>query len=204
MKRIYPGLFTLALFILSVGCKQETTEPDVKPDTKTAKLVAKDYSRWTYFSFKTGDSIPGINETNFKERSDWDIAFHSYDVRLNGGASGKGKAGVVKLNTEDFNSVTQAPESGYVVDKEEKVIVAIKSTGPVEENQPMNKTLDWLKFEVITPPNYTFTLRKNVYIVRTAEGKYAKVQFTTYLNDKGERVYPTFNYVYQADGSRKF
>ena len=45
---------------------------------------------------------------------------------------------------------------------------------------------------------------KNVFIVKTAKGKYAKIQFLNFLNDQDKSGYLTLKYAFQKDGSTKF
>nr|WP_221410853.1 HmuY family protein [Ornithobacterium rhinotracheale] len=60
---------------------------------------AKSYDKWTYYSIEQGKEVAVENP---KESLAWDIAFHRGDVKLNGGASGKGKGEAIKLKTYGF------------------------------------------------------------------------------------------------------
>ena len=43
-------------------------------------------------------------------------------------------------------------------------------------------------------PPYTYELNNNVFVVKMADGQYAKIKFTDYSNDKNVKVYAAFDY----------
>lgn len=132
--------------------------------------------------------VSGIDETSF----DWDIAFHKYDIRTNGGA-------VVKADRSALSAVTTIPTSGFEEDVEAQVMVDMSQMmqGFVGyQSCTVNKVLSsWV---TATPtgsmPPYTYTLNNNVYIVKTKSGQYAKIKFYDMTNEKGKAVYAAFNY----------
>ena len=192
----------LSLAIFSCG--------DNKPNAPSSKNKKKTYTQsrrckgelgkdWIYFNFATGKEVSGIDETNFKERTDWDIAIHSFYFRANCGTSGKGKGGGLMTNQTRLSEVKEAPTEGYVVDK------AISIWGwngglikaEVSGNPELNKMIEFSG----PPPKYTPS--DNIFIIRTADGKYAKVKMISYIDDSGRSGIVSFDYVYQADGSTK-
>lgn len=132
--------------------------------------------------------VSGIDETSF----DWDIAFHKYDIRTNGGAA-------VKADRSALSAVTTIPTSGFEEDVEGRVMVDMSQMmqGFVGyQSCTVNKVLgSWV---TATPtgsmPPYTYTLNNNVYIVKTKSGQYAKIKFYDMTNEKGKAVYAAFNY----------
>lgn len=126
---------------------------------------------------------------------DWDIAFHKYDIKTNGGAA-------VKLNTTDLVSVTAASITGmdFTVDTDDHQVMVDMSKmqqGFVGyQSTKLNEVLcGWV---TATPtgsmPPYTYELNRNVFVVKTADGEYAKIRFTDYSNDDDKTVYAAFDY----------
>ena len=58
---------------------------------------------------------------------------------------------------------------------------------------------DWYDMTDEMPP--IITSKNEVFAVKTADGKYAKMQFLDYYNKEGVSGFVTVRYVYQPDGS---
>ena len=127
---------------------------------------------------------------------DWDIAFHRYEIKTNGGSA-------VMLNTVDLNSVSATTVAGetFVEDGEGSVMVDMTNmmqgfVGYQATN--VNEVLG--KWVTATPtgtmPPYTYTLNSNVFVVRMKDGKMAKVQFTDMSDATGKKEMASFNYEY--------
>lgn len=160
-----------------------TFKPGGMPMAITGTYTVKDRDNKVYML--EGD------ETSFA----WDIAFHKYDVKTNGGAA-------VKLNTTDLALVTASSISGesFAMDTDGHQVMVDMSKmmeGFVGyQTTKLNEVLcGWV---TATPtgsmPPYTYELNSNVFVVRTADGQYAKVKFTDYSNDKNVKVYAAFDY----------
>ena len=89
----------------------------------------------------------------------------------------------------DFDAVDQVPNRPFVEDR---------ATRTQTENESL---ADWYKYNYIT---HKLTPRKNVYIIRTADGKYAKVQFLGFYCANKEPGCIQFRYVYQDAGTPNF
>lgn len=158
---------------------------------------------WTYFSLKNGVVTP----ENPAEDLSWDIAFKQYFVKLNGGTSGKGKAEAFKTEEKDFAKVTEAPKTGFVKDKEEKFTdregkeVSRDNVSPLLTGGFFSKT----GMIEINPANIkkygdknVFGTNEWVYIIKTADGTYAKIQLTDiYKEILGKKVPFFLNLKYQ-------
>ena len=177
------------------SCKEKSTTPP-PPTSGTFTVKAPGFDRWVYFSFELGDTLEtdGSYSALYNSKS-WDLAFHRGDIRTNSGPSGPGAGGAFATSSSDLSTVTENPaEVTYTAD------VSAEITFPT-----MRETAEQSKNEVLAawytssgmPP--TYTVHPTVYFVRTAEGKYAKVQFTDYTNDKGEGGYVTFSYEYPVE-----
>jgi len=94
------------------------------------------------------------------------------------------------LFNQDFNSLTEAPESGY-------------------EDKTADNKMQWYNYN---PETHEISSKQGVVIVvKTFDGKYAKMRIVNYYqgnpaeyNQENKSRYYTFEYVYQPDGSRNF
>lgn len=203
-------LLLIAGTISFTSCKKDDDEPVVETPDSTIKTgdislsstqMYKDH--WVYFSFTTLAEVAGIDSTNYTTKTNWDIAFHSRLGRTNSGASTSvdAKGGLAKAGTTNFDIVDKALGGYTLADDSVSIVTGIGNYGPtykkVSGNTYFNDAFDVDHSQ--QPPVYTPT--KEVYIVKTADGKYAKIQITSYFNDEGESGHITFKYAYQSDGS---
>lgn len=218
--------FTLALILMSglftlTSCdkKSNTPEPSKENVKEYTQSRTTDVNgEWVYFSFATGKEVEGITEANYKESMDWDIAFNTFFIRTNSGKSGKGKGGAIMTDKTDLAALTEAPKEGYHVDEDYELlgyagrIIKKQSTGSVElSGTPkiqVQPTIEIKLGKAISfygaPPTYVYKPSDNIFVIRTADGKYAKVKFIGYKNAEGKAGYITFQYVYQPNGSTSF
>lgn len=176
----------------SVGMDTEVTvEEPVGLETVTFTIDATNREAWAYFSFATGDVV----EVEDAENSEaWDIGFQRTQVKLNGGISGPGMGSAVMLTETTFEAVTAAPADGYREDTEDTLAIVPQSekgwyiyTGP--------------------PTHWILPLEDRVFVIKAADGTFAKVQFVGYYKDnenKQDSGFVTFEYVHQSDGSANF
>ena len=169
----------------SAASIEVTFKPGAMPMAITGTYTVKERDNKVYML--NGD------ETSF----DWDIAFHKYDVKTNGG-------GAVKLNTFDLDAVTLSSVTGenFTADTDDHQVM-VDMTNMMEgfvgyQSTKLNEVLcGWV---TATPtgsmPPYTYEINKNVFVLKTAAGEYAKIRFTDYSNDKNEKVYAAFDYEY--------
>ena len=194
--------------ILAFGaCSSDDDDPIITPPTNEED-VAKDitflnvssYTDWVYFSFAKGEVV---TVTDYANDLSWDIAFHRGDVRLNGGASGKGKGEVVNTQVKDWNAIKEIPANGYVMVKDEigEITTAFTGTGITTENQPFSKILSgWLTVDTSNPPP-KYTINGWIYVIRAADGNYVKLSL---YDNKSAAGHVSFKYHYNASGSNKF
>ncbi len=182
--------------------KEETIVVDPASTLNSGEITftANAYDKWVYFSFEA-DTI--VDVTDFSNSTNWDIAFHRYDVRVNCGKSGIGLGGTYDMGVVDFESVTEAPETGYSLNDSINAYNASPMAGGTIVSMPGDTLMaKWLTF-AHTSSGASYTINNNIYVVKTAKGKYAKVWLKNYYNESGASGYPTMKYVYQTDGSRK-
>lgn len=179
------------------------------PPKKNIMIETKSYETWTYFSFEKG--IIGTykeSEFDYKNNADWDLAFHKWDIRTNSGESGKGKGGASQTNYGGDLMVaiwSNIPsKESFTADTQIKTYMTppkMDDNAPADQrvSVPANTVLaKWLEVQMTSiPPKYTMLDR--AFVVRTASGKHAAVKFTSYMNDKAEKGYVSFDYVYPLD-----
>jgi hypothetical protein len=157
----------------------------------TYTLDARAHDRWTYFDFSRGSVVDVPHQFSL----DWDLAFQRHKILANGGATNpKGRGAILDLGEVPFEAVTEAPADGYVED----TIASITADGIVTENRAIKA---WYRYSWLT---HLLRPKPHVYVVRTADGKYAKLRILSYYCGEGQASGCfTLAYVYQGDGSRR-
>ncbi len=139
---------------------------------------ATDPEQWRYVTFRLGTVIEAAG-------GEWDLAFRRYQILANGGPQYAGRGGIADLGTVAFDDVRAVPETGY---------------------QPNERTPDprnpaiayWYRYGFFS---HVLSPKPHVWAVRTADGRYAKIELLSYYCARGEPGCLTFRYVYQGDGS---
>lgn len=172
--------------------KPEKKEEDVPKQpanligTQVATINASSEKDFAYFDFSSGKSVRILDSSSLE----WDLAFRRGKVISNGGASSRlGKAGLFDLGVVDFNTVIEVPSDNYVEDE---------STRTETENPVL---LKWYNYNYLS---HKLTAKKNIYAVKTADGKFAKFQFLSFYCDNEEAGCIKIRYVYQGSGSNSF
>jgi HmuY protein len=155
-------------------------------------LEARAAEQWTFFDFSRGSVV----EVPHQFGVDWDLAFQRHKIVANGGATNpKGKGAILNLGGVAFDELLEAPPEGYVED----TIASINAETLTTENLAIKA---WYHYNFLT---HVLRAKSNVYVIRTADGKYAKLRLVSYYCDGGQASGCfTIEYVYQGDGSRKF
>lgn len=203
MKKYYLLLSMFVSGLVLLNACSDDDEPKLPGDVKTVEyLNATSYTEWVYFSFDKGEIV---EVSDYANDLSWDIAFHRGDLRLNGGKSGKGQGEAVNTNKTNWNDVTGAPSSGYEKDEIGTITKAFTGTGVEEEEQPFSQILaTWLTIDTSNPPP-VYTYHNWIYVIKTASGKYVKLQITDYKDAKNSvGAYISFKYQYNESGSDKF
>jgi hypothetical protein len=143
----------------------------VGPLLYTVDATAPDV--WRYFSFRLGSVVedPGFRG--------WDLAFRRYSIVAGDGA------GILDLGETPFDTVGTVPASGYVPNE-----------GRAEPRNPA--IASWYRYGFFS---HVLTPKPHVWAVRTADGRYAKLEMLGYYCPGARPGCPTFRYVYQGDGS---
>ena len=197
-------MFVALAFVNSfMACKKDETTPVVTIKAETIKDLAADPTtisstgqpvaagKFTFFSFKNG-----IVANSDSASTKWDLAFKGTTILTNGGSSGSGVGGAI-VKDALFTDIKEAPTTGFNSDT--KTLFAI----------PTGSGKGWYNYNGAT--NIITPIAGKIIVVKTADGKYAKMEILNYY--KGSPVSPdansvaryySFRYTYQADGSVKF
>ena len=209
--KLFLATLVTGIFTLTSCSKDSNKEEEKKPaNVKQEKNLNARQEKWVYYSFEKNAIVEVADPQN---SLDWDIAFFAYYAKLNGGASGKGKAGVAKVAGDDFSAPIATLPSEYIQDvkgtmsygnypnltEKEDTFSAFLSggfdtkTGYVSLN-PKNMQSSGGKWPSVYAPT------KFVYVIRTAKGAYAKFQVTDFYNERTQANYPSFQYILSEDG----
>jgi hypothetical protein len=154
----------------------------------------------TYYSLVDNKIVPKTDSATTK----WDIAFSSLKILINGGTSGPGLGGAF-VQVGSFDALkTISSDSTFAVDNSNASKFAI----------PQNSS-GWYIYNGLT--NLVTPAAGRILVIRTATGKYAKIEILNYYKggvtpdpaasnfDKltKQRFY-TFRYAYQPNGSKVF
>ncbi len=93
-----------------------------------------------------------------------------------------------------------APATGYKVDE----TTTVTGSGGVQTQTSANsETKSWYNYDQTTN---VVTSKGECYVVKTADGKYAKIKITDYYSPDSAKKsgYYTFQYMYHSDGSTNF
>jgi hypothetical protein len=151
-------------------------------------IDARSDNVWIYFDFSRAAVVPVLNA----KTDAWDLAFKRYVVRTNGGRSNPdGRGAVLKLARRDFAALSRVPE-----DLEFQADVH-----PKNRLYPFNPVLEkWYNYSYLAN---VLAPKPEIYVIRTQDGKYAKIRMLSYYCTGNVAGCMTFEYVYQGDGSRR-
>jgi len=153
-------------------------------------INATDMNDWIHFSFAKGTSFKSM--AIMENSIDWDIAFRRAKIVTNGGdTSRSGDVEVAVLPTKDFGSVLSAPAEGYIADARLDNGMEIKSRHELEK---------WYQYDFWT---HHLKSKELIYILKTADGHYAKFQILSYYCGKVAGCY-TIRYQYRGSDGLSF
>jgi hypothetical protein len=143
---------------------------------------ARDERRWRRFDFSRGAVVDSAGPT------EWDLAFRRHDVIVNGGPGFAGKGGAIALEGVAFDSLAEVPETGYLPNE----------AGRDSANPALERWYDYGFTSHLLEP------KPRVYAIRTADGRYAKLEIVSYYCPEAVSGCLTFRYAYQGSGARAF
>lgn len=199
MNKRLPFLFLGAYVALSSSCTKLQDDNAAPSGPKAGEhsfnnLIADvaNKGEYTFFNLEKGDTVPRSDSATLN----WDIAFQSTNIIINGGSSGPGQ-GAAQLLVMPYKDIYTLPDSGFKADD-----TTYKAIPPGSGN-------GWYTYE---DKKHFILPRAGVTLaIRTATGKYAKLQILNYYKDAPDVITPEmpnsryykFKYFYQPDGSKK-
>jgi hypothetical protein len=155
---------------------REVGDTLVGPVTYTIDASAPE--AWRFFDFSRGSLVEDPAPL------EWDLAFRRFNIGVNGGDGFAGQGGALDLGEVAFDSVARVPEGGY---------------------QPSDARRDSTNAALEAWYDYGFsshllTPEPRVYALRTADGRYAKLEILSYYCPGAMPGCVTFRYVYQGAG----
>lgn len=163
------------------------TEPNPEPagdslvGPVTYTVNASSSSEWIFFDFSRGSVVED------PQPAQWDLAFQRFYFVANGGEGFGGRGGILDLGAVPFDSVAEVPRVGYVGSEAGR-----DTTHAV--------TQEWYDYSFTS---HLLTPKPRTYAVRTADGRYAKLEVLGYYCPGARPGCLTFRYAYQGDGSRR-
>jgi hypothetical protein len=209
MRLSHLRLFALVATVVLPACGDDPVGEEEEPEVETVlvqnlpadptDLVDGDgrplgaTGRFTFFSLRENKVIPNADSASTK----WDVAFRTTIILTNGGVSGPG-SGAAQVADGIFEDILEAPAEGWQIDTAARKAI------------PTGSGNGWYNYN---PTGFTVTpIPGRVLLIRTADGKYAKIRILNYYRDAPATIDPfsdkeryyTFEYVYQPNGSRSF
>jgi hypothetical protein len=146
------------------------THQDNGDGSFTSVVNATDAALWVGLDLDTGKQVDAAQDTL------WDLAFQRYTVKSRGGVSGTGGVQVAVVTGTTFAALTQAPATGYLTDAPDG-----DDVGDAPDTV-FNVGDGWYIYDI---KFHTLTPRPNLYVVRSDEGTYFKVEMLSYYSDAG-------------------
>ena len=198
------SLLVLSAVLVFTSCSKDNDDngtPEVVPTVTTDSVTNVNGSsidnggHYTFYSLESGTAVALADSASDK----WDLGISNTTLITNGGVSGPGKGGAYVQTSAAFSTFSSIP-SDSTFRSDSATAKAIK-TGSGN---------GWYNYDFAT--NIISPIPGRLLIIRTATGKYAKVEILSYYKDAPVTVDPatavpryyTFRYSYQASGSKTF
>lgn len=190
----FAGLFLLVMGGILVASMIRTDPPSFAPTTMqprdaterfvvdTVTIDARDGASWVFFDFDVGAPV---DESQIDE---WDLAINRFHLVTNGGSGYFGHGGAIAVRAP-WDSVLVAPTDGYTV-----------TEGKLEDGAITPALERWYDYSFFA---HTLNPKDETYLVRTAEGRYAKFRILSYYCPQATPGCLTMAYGYQDDGSTR-
>ena len=210
----------LVLAVLFTACKKDKTITPADPNafgvTVNGKIVSVKnlpadtivglvsgqpvgVGKYAFFNFRNNTWVPNTDSAS----TNWDLAFSGTTIRINGGTSGTGAGGAFVWVGAFDNLATVPADSVFKTDNYPSYAIT-KGSGK-----------GWYSYDGAT--NLLTPIPGRVLVIKTADGKYAKVEILNYYRGGAtpsasatdeikttEQRYYTFRYTFQSSGSTTF
>jgi len=210
MKYLIAIIFILPFFFFAACGSDSVIEPEPPaPSTMTVDTVRNlsgdtaNTGSFTYYSLRTNAVITGADTLS----NLWDIAFRGTTIWINGGSVRFGQGGAIVAGAPrysaiypltNFDTISVAPQTGYGTDE-----------APTDLAIPTGSGNGWYTYDA--PNNFIQAIPGAVILLKTGDGKYAKLEILSYYKDANPQPFPfptnfrfyTFRFTYQADGTTR-
>ncbi|HTF17924.1 MAG TPA: HmuY family protein [Chryseolinea sp.] len=195
------ALLLMSLALCGTSCDDsDDAAPKAQPlkASEVADLDATSTGKYTFYSFADGAVVANADSASSK----WDIGFRGTTLILNSGVSGPGSASG-QIVDGIFEEIAEAPAAGYAQDTDAAKAI-LGSSG-------------WYTYTgTASVPNHAILPNAGkVLVLKTAAGKYVKVEIISYylgnpstntaefadLASRPASRYYSFRYLYQPDGT---
>jgi hypothetical protein len=214
MKKTLQSIALVAIISTSIiACSKDTTATvlpitavtvrDIPADTVvglSAQGIPITNGKYTFYSLEKNAIVPNTDSASTK----WDIAFMATRILTNGGTSGTGLGGAF-IYTGLFDDLKTIPTDSVFKTDNAPTSYAI-TTGSGK---------GWYTYDGLN--NLITPLAGRVLVIKTASGKYAKMEIISYYKggvtlpasasdaDKlNKQRYYTFRFSYQPSGTKTF
>lgn len=193
------GILAMLLVLFSSCDKNETIPVVPVTSAQITNFIADpaiNNNHYAFFSLERNAVVPLADSASNK----WDIAIRSTTILTNGGTSGPGAGGAFVQKSVSYDTYAAIPgDSTFRTDLSSTPAYAI----------PTGSGNGWYNYNPNT--NVISPIPGNVIAIRTATGKYAKLEILSYYKDAPATPtsaniprYYTFRFVYQPNGSKSF
>jgi hypothetical protein len=214
MKKTLQSITLLAIVSTSIiACSKTVTIMEMPVAAVTVKDIPADTvvglsaqgipitnGKYTFYSLEKNAIVPNTDSATTK----WDIAFMATRIITNGGTSGSGLGGAF-IQTGLFDDLkTISADSVFKTDNAPTSYAITTGSGK-----------GWYTYDGLN--NLITPLAGRVLVIKTASGKYAKMEITSYYKggvtlpasatdaDKlNKQRYYTFRFAYQPNGTKTF
>ncbi|MEL6340319.1 MAG: HmuY family protein [Myxococcota bacterium] len=191
------GWLVAALAVVAVGCASDLSErlegqeaqleaPELltvedQGDATWVRVDASSSNEWVHMRFS--EMVASLGTEPGEVGGAWDLAFQRFKVRVNGGASGTAGVEVAVLTDVAFDALVEAPSTGYAQDAPDE-----NGDGEVEPVFEMVSE-GWYVYDFAT---HTLSPRSLVYVLKTFDEQFFKLEFLDYYDDAGSSGHPSF------------
>ncbi|MCU0444517.1 MAG: HmuY family protein [Microscillaceae bacterium] len=208
MKNLIIHLYLSICMVLAlVACKNDEETPEPPLSAITVNNLAADPTtntgtgqpqpatgKFTLYNFKNNAIVANTDSASNK----WDIGFRGTTIIINGGAIRSGQGGAY-IYTGLFTELTEIPDNQVFSTDQSPTQLAI----------PTGAGNGWYNYNPAT--NWISPIAGKILVIKTGEGKYAKVEVLNYYKDSPSTPSPTaisrhysFRFIYQPNGSKRF
>jgi hypothetical protein len=152
---------------------------EVSPQEDGSAMALVDATNKSSLVFFDIDEGRELKADEAFDTNGWDLAFQRYTVTMNGGGGNpNGQVRVAVLKDASWDSLTSAPAEGYQQDASEPVFNGVEG--------------GWYTYDLVK--HRLVTREELLYVVRSSEGRFFKLQMLSYYDNAGTPARLSFRY----------